>query len=49
MAKLQVSKNQATVTIPMEYVQACDWKKGDKLTVSLNDRGVQPIVELRKV
>ncbi len=46
MVKLQYNKYQFTVSIPREYIEQCKWKKGDTLTVSLDEKGS---IKLKKV
>jgi antitoxin component of MazEF toxin-antitoxin module len=46
MVKLQQTKRQFTVTIPKDYVDQAQLKKGDNLTISFNERGN---LELAKV
>lgn len=46
MAILQHNKRQFSVTIPAEYVDQAALKKGDRLTISFNERGN---LELKKV
>ena len=46
MVKLQQTKRQYTITIPKDYVDQANLKKGDNLTISFNERGN---LELAKV
>jgi len=46
MVKIQYNKNQYTITIPTEYIQQANLVKGDRVTISFNERGN---LELKKV
>ena len=46
MPKIQESKGRFSLTIPKEYIEQCNLRRGDKLTVSYNERGN---LELKKI
>ena len=48
MVKLQQTKRQFTVTIPKDYVDQANLKKGDNLTISFNERGNLELAKVNK-
>ena len=46
MAKIQYNQKQFSITIPKEYIEQAQLKKGDVVTISFNERGN---LELRKL
>lgn len=46
MVKIQQVKDRFFISVPKEYIAQANWKKGDDVTVSFNERGN---IELKKV
>lgn len=48
MVKIQYNQRQYSVNIPKEYIDQARLEKGDRVTVSFNERGNLEIAKVKK-